>query len=97
MRTVDLTASPFHRVLGADHGADRHRHRGGRRTTPLDLDGLPAGRARELREELLAPPTARRQGPTGEPATEAPPTRRRVVLRLDPAWARFAPLTSAGW
>ncbi len=89
VRTVDLTASPVHRVLGlatvrigtgasSAHEEDR-----------LDLDGLPLARARELRLELLrvAPATS----------AEAPPEPpERVVVVLDPAWVRFAPLTSSG-
>jgi putative membrane protein len=50
-------------------------------------------RARELREALL-----RAAGPAsvedGQPEVVPPPA--RVVLRLDPRWVRFAPLTSAG-
>lgn len=89
VRTVDLTASPIHRLLGlttvrvgtgtASTDADER----------LDLDGLPAERARRLREELLhATPSA------GEPAPAEPDG--RVVLRLDSSWIRFAPLTSSG-
>ena len=89
VRTVDLTASPIHRVLGlttvrvgtgtaSTEDADR-----------LDLDGLPVLRARQLREELLhATPEAR------EWATAVDNV--REVLRFDPAWIRFAPLTSSG-
>lgn len=92
VRTVDVTASLIHRALGlatvrigtgtASTDADER----------LDLDGLPAARARGLRAELLhvAPST----DATG---VEAPPRAEdRLVLRLDPAWARFAPLTSSG-
>src|SRR5688572_25886707 len=88
VRTVDVTASPIHRLLGlttvrvgtgtaSTDGDDR-----------LDLDGLPATRARRLREDLL------RVSPTDEP--EAGAAAERVVVRLDPGWIRFAPLTSSG-
>jgi putative membrane protein len=92
VRTVDLTASPIHRLLGlttvrvgtgtaSTDGDDR-----------LDLDGLPADRARRLREELL-----RVSSVAGEPATGAgPPGVPAAVVRLDPAWVRFAPFTSSG-
>ena len=90
-----MTAQPIQRLLGlttvrvgtgtaSTSGEDR-----------LDLDGLPAERARRLREDLLhAAPVD-----TGEPAvgeTRDGAGTARVVLRLDPAWARFAPLTSSG-
>ncbi len=91
VRTVDVTASLIHRVLGlatvrigtgtASTDSDER----------LDLDGLPAERARGLRAELLhvAPAT----GETGEPPE---PPEERLALRFDPSWARFAPLTSSG-
>lgn len=89
VRTVDLTATPVHRLLGlttvrvgtgtaSTDGDDR-----------LDLDGLPVDRARRLREDLLhASPTLL------EPAAQEDDA--RVVLRFDPSWIRFAPLTSSG-
>jgi len=83
VRTVDITAPPIHRLLGltsvrigtgtASSDDDR-----------LDLDGLPAERARRLRAELLS-------GDTG--TSELPAA---AVLELDPAWVRYAPLTSSG-
>ena len=91
VRTVDLTASPIHRVLGlttvrvgtgtaSTDGDDR-----------LDLDGLPVARARRLREELLH---ADPQGPAADGTDGA--DREQVVLRFDLSWVRFAPLTSSG-
>jgi putative membrane protein len=92
VRTVELTAQPIQRLLGLTtvrigtgtaSTSDEDR---------MDLDGLPAGRARRLRADLLrAAPVDDSEEPA---AGEAPPV--RVVLRLDPAWARFAPLTSSG-
>jgi putative membrane protein len=93
VRTVEMTAQPIQRLLGlttvrvgtgtaSTSGEDR-----------LDLDGLPAERARRLRADLLhAAPVDADEPAAGEPA----PAPTRVVLRLDPAWARFAPLTSSG-
>ena len=96
VRTVDLTASPIHRVLGlatvrigtgtaAKLGEDG-----------LDLDGLPAERARALRAQLLssiasAPAT---DPETGEPAPVV--AGERLVARFEPGWLRYAPFTSAG-
>ena len=104
VRTVELTAQPIQRLLGlttvrvgtgtaSTSDADR-----------LDLDGLPVDRAHRLRADLLhaAPvatePTAGETGVTDEPGVrqEMAPAPVREVLRLDPAWARFAPLTSSG-
>jgi putative membrane protein len=89
VRTVDLTASPIHRVLGlatvrVGTGASNAEEQ-------LDLDSLPVARARELRLELL------RVAPVPSDAPDAPaPGAERPVLELDPAWVRFAPLTSSG-
>jgi putative membrane protein len=92
VRTVDVTASLIHRVLGlatvrigtgtASTDSDER----------LDLDGLPAGRARGLRAELLhvAPM------PDAADAAPVPAPEERIVLRFSPGWARFAPLTSSG-
>jgi putative membrane protein len=89
VRTVDLTASPIHRLVGLT----TVRVGTGTASTDdddrLDLDGLPVDRARRLREALLhATPEAREQASSAGNA--------RVVLRFDPAWIRFAPLTSSG-
>ncbi len=93
VRTVDVTASLIHRVLGlatvrigtgtASTDSDER----------LDLDGLPAERARGLRAESLhaAPST------THDDVAEAPAQpEERLALSLDPGWARYAPLTSSG-
>ena len=90
-----MTASLIHRILGlatvrigtgtASTDSDER----------LDLDGLPADRARELRAELLhVSPVA--QGDAGPAEGVAAPVDERVVLRFDPRWARYAPLTSSG-
>lgn len=89
VRTVDLTASPIHRLLGLTTVRVGTGTASTDEDDRLDLDGLPVERARRLRENLLhATPGAR------ERASAADNT--RVVLRLDPAWIRFAPLTSSG-
>ena len=93
VRTVEMTAQPIQRLLGlttvrvgtgtaSTSGEDQ-----------LDLDGLPAERARQLRADLLHAAPVDTEEPAAEEAGPAPA---RVVLRLDPAWARFAPLTSSG-
>ncbi|HET9421653.1 MAG TPA: PH domain-containing protein [Nocardioides sp.] len=95
VRTVDVTASLIHRILGlatvrigtgtASTDSDER----------LDLDGLPADRARGLRAELLHVAPA----PAGAVEVAEGPGNgidERVVLRFQPGWARFAPLTSSG-
>ena len=93
VRTVDLTASPIHRVLGlttvkigtgiASTGEDGK----------LDLDGLPAERARQLRAELMRFSTGSATG-TARPSGHRP--RLVAAVQFDPSWLRFAPFTSAG-
>jgi putative membrane protein len=89
VRTVDLTASPIHRGLGlvtlrigtgSSSSKDEDR---------LVLDGLSHGAADRLRSALLHVSSS--ADPGTPPAAPA-----RVVLRLDPSWVRFAPLTTSG-
>jgi putative membrane protein len=90
VRTVDLTASPIHRLLGVVTlriGTGQSASRGEER---LALDGLAAPAAAALRERLLhLSPDVDSDGETATPPA-------REVLRLDLAWVRFAPLTSTG-
>jgi putative membrane protein len=95
VRTVDVTASLIHRLLGlatvrigtgtASSDSDER----------LDLDGLPAERARGLRAELLhvAPSAGASEAAD---AGRHRPEEERKVLRFDPSWARYAPLTGSG-
>ncbi|CAB4768360.1 unannotated protein [freshwater metagenome] len=99
VRTVDLTSGPVHRILGLSTvrigtgaGADQD----------LDLDSLGRDDAQRLRVALLDR-AALEGAPLTDPGADpgaadgaAPPEPDRVVLRLDPSWARYAPLTSAG-
>ncbi|MCR6031371.1 PH domain-containing protein [Nocardioides sp. zg-579] len=100
VRTVDLTAPPVHRLLGLVTIRVGTGTASTSEDEQLDLDGLPVERARRLREELLrASPAAGAAGAGavaeafGPGAHLAPPP---PVLTFDPAWARFAPLTSTG-
>jgi putative membrane protein len=90
VRTVDLTSSPIHRVLGLT----KVRIGTGTASTSdedtIELDGLPLERARALRAELLETATA-----DEAVAAEAAAPEREVVT-FDPAWMRFAPLTGSG-
>jgi putative membrane protein len=89
VRTVDLTASPIHRVLGLTTVRVGTGTASTSQDERLDLDGLPADRARRLRAELLRVAPAA----DGEPATASPAA---PAVRFDPSWLRFAPFTSAG-
>ncbi len=137
VRTVDLTSSPIHRVLGLAKvvigTGTVSRDRGER----LQLDSLGTEAARALRAELLhhgaatasvdlpaavhlpAPvhlPGAAHPPATADPAAAAhppatadpagdpaagvpapgPAVADRVLIRLDPGWVRYAPLTMSG-
>jgi putative membrane protein len=87
VRTVDLTSSPIHRLLGLT----KVRIGTGTASTSdedrIDLDGLPLDRARALREGLLRTSTA---------DDDASAAADRDVVTFDPAWLRFAPLTGSG-
>ncbi len=92
VRSVDITASPLHRLLGlakVDIGTGSHDSGSG-----LSLDSLPAAEAAALRAELL------HRSPAGwgpEPAEGAVAAGDDIELaRLDPRWVRFAPFTMSG-
>ncbi len=87
VRTVDLTSSVIHRLLGLT----KVRIGTGTASTSeedrVDLDGLPLVRARALREELLR---------TNADDDGAAVSADRMVVAFDPSWLRFAPLTGSG-
>ena len=87
VRTVDLTSSPIHRLLGLTKVRIGTGTASSSDEDRIDLDGLPLDRARALREQLLHTSTA-------DDTAEAVPE--RDVLVFDPAWVRFAPLTGSG-
>lgn len=88
VRTVDLTSSPIHRLLGLT----KVRIGTGTASTSdedrIDLDGLPLDRARALRVELLQTSTA--------DDLAAPEQAEVDVVTFDPAWLWLAPLTGSG-
>ena len=102
VRTVDLTSSPIHRVLGlttvrigtgtASRDTDER----------LDLDALPTARARELRQELLhraLPATESTDDAASKspgPSESSAPEPERVVVRFHPRWLAYAPFTTSG-
>jgi putative membrane protein len=95
VRTVDVAASPIHRLLGLVTLRIGTGQGGGKPEERLSLDGLTAPAAAELRARLLhASPVA--PSATSDGAPLDPADRPRVVLRLDLGWVRFAPFTTSG-
>lgn len=94
VRTVDLTAAPVQRLLGLTTVRIGTGTASTNDEDRLDLDGLPTERAHKLRADLLHAGSADTEAL--EPTSGETVSPVRVVLRLDPAWARFAPLTSSG-
>ena len=88
VRTVDLTASPIHRVLGLTTvriGTGTASSRRGRTSTST---ACRPPRARELRDGAAPRGRPRAQGPRGETAAEAPPRLRTGSCSgFDPGWA----------
>lgn len=88
VRTVELTATLIHRILGLEKveiGTGSASKSGDSR---LVLDSLGRAAAQRLRTELL------HRGTADAPPTHVPQD--VVILRLDPVWVRYAPLTSSG-
>ena len=107
IRSVELTATLIHRILGLTRvriGTGQSASSDGDGFT---LDSLPLAQAQQLRSRLLSttqasPDIADTQGAAG---TEGAADRTLVVptesaaskvLGFDPRWARFAPLTTSG-
>ena len=97
VRTVDLTASPIHRVLGLSSARIGTGTASSQDEDQLELDGLPTERARALRHELLAstPESSASDSALAMPGTDDPHDD-EAILELDPRWARYGPLTSTG-
>ncbi len=105
VRTVDVTAPIWHRALGlakVEIGTA-----GGQGVERLVLDALSAGEAASLRGELLhrQAVVAAAPAPAVDSAASAAPNDLRtepldqpetVLLRFNPAWIRYAPLTTSG-
>jgi putative membrane protein len=99
VRTIELTSTPIHRVLGLA----RVQIGTGGATRPgqdrLVLDSLATSEARELRIALLhrSGQVAEVEETDGSQASgDARLAGDRVLLDFDPRWVRYAPLTSSG-
>ena len=86
VRSVDVTASPLHRVLALA----KVRIGTGAGENDLVLDGLTTAQAAALRAELLRRDPALQIG-AGTSEDVAPPLGERVLLTWNPSWVRFAP------
>jgi putative membrane protein len=87
VRTVELTSTPIHRVLGLARvqiGTGSASKSGDERFV---LDSLGLEEARRLRVRLLHRVVEEEAGP------DQPD---QVLMRLDPGWVRYAPLTTGG-
>jgi putative membrane protein len=92
VRAVELTASPIHRILGLGKVEIGTASGAKDDDESFALDSLALPEARALRQALL-----HRADPTRDEPTEGTPEVEDVVLlRLDPRWVRFAPLTTSG-
>jgi putative membrane protein len=90
VRTVDVAASPIHRLLALVTLRIGTGQASGRGEERLALDGLSAAAATELRARLLSASPSPDRVPSGSADAD------RLVLRLDLGWVRFAPLTTSG-
>ncbi len=104
VRAVELTSTLIHRVLGLGRVEIGTASAGRAGEEKFALDSLALAPAREMRTALLHRVTAAQQlgdqvsdllaGPGVVPVTRR--TTDEVLVRFDPAWVRYAPLTSAG-
>ncbi len=92
VRTVELTSSPIRRLLvlskvevGTGSSDDR-----------LVLDSLGTEEARRLRHALLHRSRHEHVAADDVGVPDDLPAAEEVLMRLDPAWVRFAPLTTSG-
>jgi putative membrane protein len=85
IRTVDLTASPLHRLFGLSVVQVGSATGAGSPGDRLDLDAVSKAEAERLRRELLDRASPDVVRPAEPPATE--------IARLRWSWLRFAPLT----
>ena len=87
VRTVELTSPPIHRLLRLAQVRIGTGSASGSGNEKVVLDSLPLGEARSLRSALIHNVGL---------AVKSDVTADDVLLRLDPAWVRYAPLTTSG-
>ena len=97
VRAVELTSSPIHQLLGLAKVEIGTASAAKDNDERFALDGLPLAEARDLRVALL-----HRVDEVGEPSdgVDAPGVGAgdgdEVLLRFEPRWVRYAPLTTSG-
>jgi putative membrane protein len=96
VRTVELTASPIHRLLGLAKVEIGTGSAARNRDNQLVLDSLGTAEGRRLRSELLGRAPLVTEAPGAAVGAVAAPAPETVIMRLDPGWVRFAPLTTSG-
>jgi len=92
VRTVDITASPLHRVLGLA-ALTIGTGRTDRRNDGVKLDALTADEAARLRVELLVRSPA---APAATAEAPAPPAPETILAAFRPEWLRYAPFSLSG-
>jgi putative membrane protein len=100
VRTVDITASPLHRVLGLVRVNVGTGLSDRKSEDALRLDGISAPAAERLRDDVL-----RRHGVPGAAADEGPAVTgareggaaREVLAEAPPSWVRYGPFTLSGF
>ena len=96
VRTVDVTASPLHRLLQLTR-VTIGTGRSDRRDDGLKLDGVTTEDAQRLRTELLHRAPVAAPEPSAESAAEpAAPAPETVLAQLRPAWLRYGPFSLSG-
>ncbi|PVG80672.1 hypothetical protein DDE18_21980 [Nocardioides gansuensis] len=93
VRTVDLSATLVHRVLGLSTVVLGTGSVSADADERLELDALPQPQAVALRGQLLQAGRSTESASDGTPATALPS---RTVARFEPRWLWYAPFTGAG-
>jgi putative membrane protein len=89
VRTVDISASPLHRVLGLVRVNVGTGLSDRKSENALRLDGISAAGAEGLRDEVLRRHVA--------PAAAATGVQEEVLAQAPPSWARYGPFTLSGF
>jgi putative membrane protein len=91
VRTVDISASPLHRVLGLVRVNVGTGLSDRKSENALRLDGISAAAAERLRDDVL-----RRHDPSGTAAVTAGAAE-QVLAQAPPSWTRYGPFTLSGF
>jgi putative membrane protein len=97
VRTVDITASALHRVLGLVRMtvgtglSDRSGH------DALRLDGLSVADAERLRDDLLHHRPDKADGDRADKEEAATPASEEVLASIHPSWIWYGPFTLSGF